>query len=277
MTKRYRILPDHGTLLVSTDVHGCLEDFERMRARWEKAHAADPDVHWAILGDVVHAPSPGARERIPELYDYDDGSWEIVRQIGELTTEHPHRVHFVIGNHDYAHIGGPRTAKFYDDEAGHLESMMTDDQIDRMHAILADALICLLAPCGAFLAHASPGALFDSLDEIDAIDLAEQPEDDRQRGLMRHLTTMYGQREAVTRSFLRSTSELAELDLTFVVHGHDRDEEGWFAHEETQICPVIFGAPRENKRYLRLDLGAHYGSVHDLRDGEEIRRLWSDE
>lgn len=272
MRPRHLILPAHGTLLVNTDVHGSAEDFARMRAVFE---ASDEHTHWAVLGDIVHGPDAAARARRPELYDYPDRSADIARQIRELQTVYPGRVHFVLGNHDWAHIGGPRVGKFYPDEAAYLESTLTADEVAELHALFADALLCLIAPCGGFLAHASPGALFDSLEELDAIELGGTL-DDRQHALVRELTTFYGQRQAVSRSFLEHVSDLSGLPLRFVVHGHDRDEAGWFAHEQTQICPVIFGAPRENRRYLRLDLAARYHSVDDLRDGHEIRRLWDD-
>lgn len=276
MPERIAILPADGTLLVSTDVHGCGDDFRRMEAIWCRHRDGGHEAHWVILGDVVHAPHAEARSRRPELYDYEDESWEIVHRILTLQAEAPEHVHFVLGNHDWAHIGGPRTAKFYADEAAHLEDMLSPDQVLELRDLFRNALLCAAAPCGAFMSHASPGALPDSLAEIDAIAVGGTLSD-RERGLISHFTTFYGQREAVTRSFLRHMSELCDLELSFVVHGHDRDEDGWFVQEATQICPVIFGAPRENKRYLRLDLAARYNSVDDLKDGSEIARLWADD
>jgi hypothetical protein len=62
-----------------------------------------------------------------------------------------------------------------------------------------------------------------------------------------------------------------------VAHGHDRDEAGSFTEGGNQVCPVLFGAPRGNKRYLRLDLAAAYRRVEELREGEEVRRLYGPE
>jgi hypothetical protein len=59
-----------------------------------------------------------------------------------------------------------------------------------------------------------------------------------------------------------------------VVHGHDRDESGYFVEGGNQVCPVIFGAPRRQERYLLLDLGAGYRGPDDLREGLEVRRLF---
>ncbi len=270
MVARHLILPANGTLLVNTDVHGSGDDFEQMRAIFARS---DASTHWVILGDIVHAPDRTARLRSPALYDYDDRSGEIATSIAALQVEYPGRVHFVIGNHDWAHVGGPKVAKFWPDESGHLEETLSADVIATMHAVFRDALLCVMTPCGAFLSHASPGALVESLAELDAIDIGGELTV-RQNGFVRDMTTFYGQREAVSRSFLEHMSHLSGCDLRFVVHGHDRDDAGWFKHENTQICPVIFGAPRENRRYLRLDLAARYDSVDSLREDHEILRLW---
>ncbi len=59
-----------------------------------------------------------------------------------------------------------------------------------------------------------------------------------------------------------------------MIHGHDRDACGWFTEGGNQLCPVIFGAPRSQKRYVRLDLAARYPDAAALRDGEEIQRVY---
>jgi hypothetical protein len=58
--------------------------------------------------------------------------------------------------------------------------------------------------------------------------------------------------------------------------GHDRDENGYFTEGGNQVCPVIFGAPRHNKRFLVLDLEARYAGVESLREGIEIRKVFSE-
>ena len=72
MTKRSLVLPGRGTLLVSTDLHGNLEDFLALEARAEAAWRAGVDLHWALLGDLVHGPDDRGRQQMPDLYDYDD-------------------------------------------------------------------------------------------------------------------------------------------------------------------------------------------------------------
>ena len=73
---------------------------------------------------------------------------------------------------------------------------------------------------------------------------------------------------------LASVSRGLGFPLRAVIHGHDRDTAGFFHEGETQLCPVLFGAPRAEKRYVRLDLAARYESALAIRDGEEILRLY---
>lgn len=91
--------------------------------------------------------------------------------------------------------------------------------------------------------------------------------------MLRALLTAYGQTDDVTGAMLAAVSRRGGWDLRVVIHGHDRDEAGFFVEGETQLCPVIFGAPREAKRYVVLDLAGRYDGVTALRDGAEIRRL----
>jgi predicted phosphodiesterase len=96
--KRYHVLPGRGPCVVMTDVHGNGEDFRRVR---DAFLAAGADAQLVVLGDIVHAPSEEARGENPALYDYADESGDIALGIGALHRNHPGRVHFVLGNHDY--------------------------------------------------------------------------------------------------------------------------------------------------------------------------------
>lgn len=269
--RRHRTLPDRGTLLVSTDVHGNMEDFDRLRALWADLSTHEGPAHWVILGDVVHGPDDDARARTPELYGYEDRSPELVSVLSRLVSAYPDHVHFVLGNHDYAHLGGPPTRKFHRDEAAALEARMSEGDVARMRSLFASALLLVTTPCGAALCHGAPAASISQPSDLDGIALPCR--EDRERSLVLALTTAYGQPREVVEQFLAAASRGGPAQK-LVIHGHDRIETGFFVEGENQLCPVIFGAPRENKRYVVLDLSARYEQVDQLRDGLEIRRLW---
>jgi hypothetical protein len=271
---RYLVLPSQGRAIVSTDLHGNGADFRRLREVFLAMHAADPDTHWVQLGDVVHGPSPAARQEQPDLYDYADESWAIVDGLRALGSSHAGRVHFVLGNHDYGHIGGMHTSKFYPDEVAQLESTIDAAQRADLHAFLRAALLAVVAPCGALLAHGSPDASLEALADLDRIELPPAADDRKGPAVLRSWLHAYGQPRDVTERLLRTITRDAGAAVTFVVHGHDRAESGWFVEAGNQLCPVIFGAPRPNKRYVVLDLAARYASVGELRDEVEIKRLY---
>ena len=62
--------------------------------------------------------------------------------------------------------------------------------------------------------------------------------------------------------------------LCLVIHGHDRDESGYFVENGNQACPVIFGAPRPNKCFLVLDLEGRYDGERALRRFEEANERY---
>lgn len=272
--QRHLILPAQGKLLISTDVHGNEEDIATLEAIFVALRAQDPQTHWVILGDVVHAPDEASRRENPDLYDYPDGSMQIVDRILIQQRAHPGHVHFVLGNHDHGHVGGPHTAKFYPDEVAALESRLRPDERQRLHTLFRSALFAVAAPCGVLLTHGAPD---DSLHALRALD--ETPLDilqmtGPQLRMMRTLLTSYGQSEPIVRALLQSLSKTLPFQLSVVIHGHDRDDSGYFYEGNHQLCPCLFGAPRQNKRYVLLDLSVRYQSAQQIRVDQELRLLY---
>lgn len=271
--RRHLVLPERGVLLISTDVHGNAGDFERLEAIFEDERSSEPETHWVILGDVVHAPDASARKSSPDLYDFDDGSMRIVDRVLALEQEHAGHVHFVLGNHDHGHAGGPHTHKFHGDEVDALEATLTEPERARLRDLCARALLAVAAPCGVLMTHGSPDTTLESLAQLDDVPLDIKAMSPKQASMMRSLLTSYGQPDHVCIPMLASVSRAAGLALRVVVHGHDRDEKGFFREGSHQVCPVIFGAPYANKRFVRLDLAARYEGAQSLREDFEILRL----
>lgn len=78
----------------------------------------------------------------------------------------------------------------------------------------------------------------------------------------------------MTREVLENAGRSAGMNLRVVVHGLDRDEAGFFVEGDHQLCVVAFGAPRQHKRFLLLDLAGQYPNAHAFREDREIRRLY---
>ncbi len=269
-------LPGWGELIVSTDLHGNGEDFETLRDLYRQRRRDVRDAYWLILGDVVHAPDARARREDPRLYGYEDASAQIVAELAAMQHAEPHHVFMLLGNHEHAHIGGLRTSKFYSDEAAHLEAQLEPAAREQMRRFFRAAPLLAVAPCGLAFCHGSPGRPLQRLEQLLDLDYDIRKLDDRRRALLDNMLNSYGQPAEITQGVLAGLGRSCGFELHLLVHGHDRDEAGWFAEGGNQLCPVLFGAPRENKRYLEIDLGKHYHHLDQLRDGVELRRLYVD-
>jgi predicted phosphodiesterase len=243
--------------------------------RFEDELVRDGATCWVLLGDAVHGPNDEARAREPELYDFPDESWSIVDELAHLSEQLPGNIFYVLGNHDFAHLGGPATRKFWDDEAAHLESTIEPEKRERLRDFFRRAYLAVVAPCGALLTHGSPDDRLRSLEALGRIELPPRPGQAWESSILASVLTSYGQPAEVTERLL-ATVRRSQPGVRMVIHGHDRDPAGYFVEGGNQVCPVIFGAPRAAKRYLRLDLAASYWGPEDLREGVEILRLHGD-
>lgn len=82
-------LPDYGRLIVVTDLHGNLADYEAYLNLWDEN---DPDFHIVFTGDLIHGINMD-----------NDGSVEIVEDAMAKSAEYAN-FHTLLGNHEWAHI-----------------------------------------------------------------------------------------------------------------------------------------------------------------------------
>jgi serine/threonine-protein phosphatase PP1 catalytic subunit len=82
-------LPDHGRLIVVTDLHGNLEDYNHYLSLWDES---DPDFHIVFAGDLIHG-----------LDESTDGSVDILDDAIAKSRQYSN-FHTLLGNHEWAHI-----------------------------------------------------------------------------------------------------------------------------------------------------------------------------
>lgn len=263
-TTRSRHLTGTAPILVQTDVHGNLEDFQRVRHIWQNLSDRHPGARWVILGDLVHGPDERARQRFPELYDFPDQSFQIVAEVAALIQQYPERVFFVMGNHEHAHVGGPTTSKFHPDEAEYLQSRLDDEQHEFLVDFIEESLLMVTTCCGVTLTHGCPGLELHTPAELDDIPLREDDCNDRQREILRHFLRTYGQPGGGATRFLNSINDKLDHPQQVNLHGHDSAREGYFTEGGNQVCPCIFGATRDQKRYTVLDPTRRYTSAGEV-------------
>jgi hypothetical protein len=263
--------------LVATDLQGNLPDFHRMRDLFVGATRRGEDVYLLFTGDLIHGPEIDEEAWPPYLGDYyRDLSWEVVQSFAHLASQFPGRVFCLLGNHEHAHVGGPSTAKFYEDDVVALESRIGPEAAAQMNAIFRSFPLLAVSPCGLVFTHGAPAAEPVTPEEVEAqsyegyeFSTYEDLARDRVLGPL-----LWSRRcePARARAFLRSIAGDAGRIAAF---GHDVVPRGYECNGLEQICfSTSFGLYDTDKVYLDLDLGGRYLSVEDLRPGIEIRKLY---
>jgi hypothetical protein len=272
-------LPDEGTLLVCTDLHGHLADFRRMRELFLAADAAGERPFLLFTGDLIHGPNCEP-EDWPDFLGahYVDQSGDLVDEYLALVARHPARVSCLIGNHEHSHIGGPHTPKFWSDETVHFEQTVGPERTERYKRLFCSMPVVAVASCGVAVTHAAPAVEIGGPQDIEQIryegyeKLAVQcmPEMQLLGGLLWSRCCP----PETARRFLDALA-IAGAGLDIVVYGHEIVAEGFErVGDEQLVLSTSFGIRQEHKHYLRIDLSRRYRSVRELRVGEELRPLY---
>jgi hypothetical protein len=265
-------LPEKGPLLVATDLQGNLRDFEQLVKHFR---AAGPDAWLVLTGDLVHGPDDETVAHWPEHLGtpYRDESPRLMEAFLAEQAQAPGRVHCLLGNHDHSHIGGPRTAKFHDDEATHLEGRLGPEGTARLHALIRTFPLIAVGSCGAVLLHGAPSSHVESIKDFETLTLEGYEllgyEEFLQVPVLGPLLWSRMAQPEESKAFLKAVGG------TVALYGHDVVREGYAREGNDQLCfSTSFGLFDERKMYVQLDMAAKYPDVHALRDEVEIRPLW---
>ncbi|MGI8333226.1 metallophosphoesterase [Actinomadura scrupuli] len=272
-------LPDEGVLLAATDLHGNLADFRALAARFVALTDTEPvPPRLVICGDLVHGPAIAAPDWPRHLGDYyTDRSRELLDEARRLQQRFPGQVHYLLGNHEHAHLGGPRLSKFHDDEAGHLEGSWGPGEFAGVRRWLSGwPLAAYAARARLALTHAAPAARITSAADLEAVRLDG------------HETTplheMIGSGPLGALLWARTTTAERAYGFLRALHprcrvavfGHDIIREGHLIEHEPLLCvSTSFGCHDGDKVYLEWDLATPAEDAHTLaRTG--LRLLYPD-
>jgi hypothetical protein len=276
--RRSVVLPDRGKLIVATDLQGHVNDFDRVATVFEEA-AREPDgAVLVVTGDLVHGPEL-SEDDWPEYLGsfYLGDSVTVLERARELQDRYPGRVHFLLGNHEHAHIGGPIVAKFFPDEAMRLEDLLGDERTLAMRDWFRSWPFVAVAPkAGLVMLHAAPHARIGSIDDLDALQF------DNSNGLTLEEMAARGTLGALlwarTTSSERAWNFLKAIhpDATVAVYGHDVARWGYAIDREPLLCvSTSFGCFDGDKLYLEWNLAERATTALDVaRQG--LRPLYPD-
>jgi hypothetical protein len=257
---------------VGTDLQGNLGDFRRLVRHFREA---GEDAHLLLTGDLVHGPDEDTMSHWPDHLGtaYRDESPALIDAFIAEQARAPGRVHCLLGNHDHAHLGGPVTSKFHDDEGGVLEARLGPEGTARLQALIGSFPLVAVAPCGAVMLHGAPSSEIDSPQELEGIPLGGYREFGIEHFLqVPVLGALLWSRYATAAQAKRF---LTAFGGTVALYGHDVVREGFAREGDDQLCfSTSFGLYDEFKVYVSLDLAARYPDVHALREEHEILPLY---
>lgn len=274
-------IPASGRLVVSTDLHGNLEDYRRIVAAFERHLSASGDATLLFTGDLIHGPAYDRAHWPSHLGDfYADESPRLMTELVELTRKHPRRVFSLIGNHEHSHVGGPHTRKFHKDptETQFFEHSVGKEKAEEYRALFRTFPLVALAGKGIVVTHGAPRVLEATFAQICTAEYGGHESKTIPQMLeVPILGELFWARAAgsiVVRRFLRRM-ELNGQPNRIVVYGHDPVRKGFAREGLEQLCfSTSFACKNSRKVYLELDLAREYRSVDELKVGVEIRWLY---
>jgi hypothetical protein len=252
-------LPDKGRLIVATDVQGNVADFDRVAAIFEDAAKGPGGAYLVVTGDLVHGPELPESEWPDYLGTFYHGdSKTVLEHARELQARYPGRVHYLIGNHEHAHVGGPVVAKFFPDEARRLEELLGDEGTQQMRAWLRTwPLVAVARKARLVMLHAAPHAGIRGAEDLERLSLdgfdGTPLEDMAGRTILGALLWARTTTSDRAFSFLRALDK----DARVAVFGHDVARGGYAVEREPLLCiSTSFGCFDGDKLYLEWDLAA---------------------
>lgn len=286
-------LPDCGRLLVAADLHGNLRDFLAVAEAFERRYRKGEDLYLLFLGDLLHGPylpleqwkKDGKSGSGLSGRPYRDQSPAILLAWSELLRRYPGRIFTLLGNHEHAHIGGPRTSLFARDEAMALEQRLGVEASLWLGGFLKSLPLWALGKCGLLFSHAAPAAEVASesghatlgeLEELEAIDYRRYAPPRSASARSETAARLLGQLLwTSTMPPAQAQDVLRRVGASVAVYGHAVVPAG---HQtiggEQLILSTSFGMEDAKKRVLSIDLSASYSSVAALRSGQEILPLY---
>lgn len=250
-------LPDRGRLIVATDVQGNVGDFDRVAAAFEDAARSRDGAYLVVTGDLVHGPELSEAEWPDYLGTFYRGdSKGVLEHARELAERYPGRVHYLLGNHEHAHVGGPVVSKFFPDEARRLEDLLGPEGTARMRAWLRTwAFVAVARHARLVMLHAAPHARIRSADDLERLPLegfdGTPLEDMATRSILGAL--LWARTTTTDRAFefLHALDPQARV----AVYGHDVARAGFAVEREPLLCvSTSFGCFDGDKLYLEWDL-----------------------
>jgi hypothetical protein len=221
-------------VLIAGDLHGNLENFRRLLAVADLGN--HPDRHF-VLQEVIHGPHhyPAGGDKSHQLVDL----------VAALKCQYPHRVHFLLGNHELAQTIGRRIWKGDLDLTGAFrEGVGTAygphgaEVYAAYQSLFAAAPVVLRTPNRVLLSHSlPPGVRLPEFDSA-ALERNESTPADMEPGGSIHMIA-WGRDTRPE----NAAAFLARMDADLLVTGHIPCDRGFDLPNDRQLILDCAGTP----------------------------------
>jgi len=265
--RRVVTLPETGRLVVATDLQGNLDDWALVEQTFERYVREGVEPILVVTGDLVHGPEL-TEEEWPEYLGsfYRDASVELLARAKRLQERHPARVHYLLGNHEHAHVGGPIVAKFFPDEAERLESMLGPQEAQSVRSWLREwPFVAVARRAGIVMLHAAPHVPITCVEDLDELPIEGVFDGEDGDPIIRErVAALFWSRTTSTErahAFLRAI----DPDATVAIYGHDVARAGHAIDREPLLCiSTSFGCYDGDKLLLEWDLSKRAESARHV-------------
>jgi len=238
-------LPSQGSLVISGDIHGHRRNFEKIKTY---ADLGNNPLRHLILQEIIHGG--------PQDEEGDCISYKTLFDAVDYKVRFPHRVHFIMGNHDTAFITDSEVMKDGKEMNRSLcAAIRREFQEDStsielsMCEFLMSQPLAAICPNRIWISHSLPNTY--SIDKFDPsiIDKELQSEDLLKNGSVYLLT--WGRK--FSKESIQKMSEYFDADIFILAH--QPQPNGWAKPYENLI---IFTSDHDHGCLIEIELSTTY-------------------
>jgi len=245
-------LPDYGQVIMTGDLHGCLENFRKLR------RFADLDRNFhrhVLIHELIH--TNGVLDLDGNHVQCEDASCMLLAQAAQWKMEFPEQVHFLLGNHDLAQMTSREVTKGGAASIANFNKWITDAFgetqglaiIDAVRTFLFTLPLAAKSPNRLWMSHSLPGPYAMDNYDFSIFDREWTYQDMIPRGSV--YETVWGRNHTP-----EQLPELADiLKVDFFIVGHQRQEQGFDAPADRLL---ILASDHGQGCFLPIDLSRRF-------------------
>ena len=240
-----------GRLMIVNDLHGDINDYKQVKMIFLKLLEAGEADYLVFNGDVIHA------------YAGEDCSVEMLDDIIKMIKEHPGKIIYLLGNHEFVHVYGLALHKGGLEFTGHFKQDAGDKLLEYVNFFKSLAF-AIRTKGGILICHNGAADIDYSPGMLDDFEHKEGLKEVLWEILMNKNEFQYGTERY--KSYLNKA--LNVFNARFMITGHIPCEKGFEVVLGEQLrVNSGYGAGKSKKRYLIVDGEKSYIDINGLLSG----------